>query len=334
MARVNDTIHWGEPTMVTEGRATVDCVLECESDALVAECRVSVDGDHPVAVEVRDVIPEALDVERASVRDDSALDSCEATPSEVAFEAVVVPSEPLELTYELQLETEPSKPYGPPEIVRALPMDERREGEESPLLRGGATRVDGGEAGSHARAGPSTAPASPPRPDDEATGELPPSATVEALVEAFRSDDLSEEQLGVLRDRIVTRTSSSADVRLRHVESRLAQFEAYTDSLEAFIEENGTAREVFSELHSDLDRQGAELATLRETHQEAAADRAAIEDEMDTVRADVATVTEEVQALREETDELRSEVEELRDVMESLSTVFAGDGEPSDLPGQ
>lgn len=331
---MNDTIHWGEPTTVSDGRVTVDRVLECEPDAVVAECRVSVEGDHPVAVGVRDVIPADLDVASASVRDDSSLESCEATPSEVVVEAVIVPDEPLELTYDLQVGTEPSEPYGPPEIVRALPMDERPEGGEAPLMRGGATSVNGNEAGSRVQAGPSAATASSPRPGDGGTGELPPSATVEALVEAFRSDDLSEEQLGVLRDRLATRTSSSADVRLRHVESRLAQFEAYTDSLEAFIEENGTAREVFSELRADLDRQGSELATLRETQQESAADRAAIEDEVDTVREDVATVTEEVQALREETDELRSEVEELRDVMESLSTVFAGEGDPSDFPGQ
>lgn len=305
---MTDSIEWGEPSRITHGPASTERVLRREADGLVAEYRVSVDGDQPVAVTVHDEFPPDANVERADVRDDGDLLDVDVSPSGATFDAVVAPEDELAVTCDLQLGAEPSEPYGPPTIVRARPVDEHTDG--------------GGVA--------------PGMSDDvgPATSAPAPTATVEALVEAFRSDDLSEEQLGVLRDRLADRTSSSADVRIRRVESELARFEAYVDALEAFIEENGTAQEAFAELRADLEQQRSELATLRQTQQAAADDRADIDAGVDAVRDDVTAVSDEVEALRTETDELRAEVEELRSLMESLSAVFAGDGDPSDLPGR
>lgn len=310
---MNSTIEWGEANRITNGPATVERVLDRTDGGMVAECRLSVDADQPVAVGVRDEFPAELAVDEVHVTGASDLANCEATPDGVSFEAVVPPGDVVEVSYTIDLAEEATEPYGPPAIVRAVPMQGTTdEAELRPLREDGVTvsTTANGENGAGA-----------------APVAVPPSATVAALVEAFRSDDVSEEQLGVLRDRLGDQTSSSTDVRLGHVESQLARIEAYSDALEAFIEENGTAREVFEELRADLSTHQSELATLRETQQAAETDRGELRSEMADVRS-------EVETLRAETDELREEVSELRSLMESLSSVFAGDSDPSDLPGQ
>jgi uncharacterized protein YukE len=318
---VNDSIEWGEPSSVTHGPASTERVLRRESDRLVANYRISVEGDRPVAVTVHDEFPPDLDVERVDVRNDEDSLDAGVTPTGATFESVVSPGEVLEPSCELYLGTEPVEPYGPPTIVQARPVAEHTDRAAVPPE---AAPTPGGRETDVVSQSAEPEPTVPPEP----------TATVEALVEAFRADDLSEEQLGVLRDRLADRTSTSADVRIRRVESELARFEAYVDALEAFIEGNGTAQEAFTELRADLQRNRSEVATLRQTQQAAATERADVAAEVEELRGDVTAVTDEVATLRNETDALREEVEELRSLMESLSAVFAGDGDPADLPGR
>ena len=317
---VNDSIEWGEPSSVTHDLASTERVLRREDGRLIADYRISVDGEQPVAVTVHDEFPPDLDVERADVRADELTLDAEVTPTGATFESVVSPGEVLEPSCELSLGTEPAEPFGPPTIVRARPVVEPTDQVAIPPESAPTDGSRDGGIPQSTESGPTVPPG--------------PTATVEALVEAFRTDDLSDEQLGVLRDRLADRTSTSADVRIRRVESELARFEAYVDALEAFIEENGTAQEAFTELHADLERNRAEVATLRQTQQAAATERADVATDVETLRGDVAAVTDEVATLRTETDALREEVEELRSLMESLSAVFAGDGDPADLPGR
>lgn len=295
---VSNSLVWGEPSSVTNGPATTERVLRVESDRIVAQCRTSVAGDDPVAVSVRDEFPAELDVSDVQFRDDSDLDDCEATPTAVSFDSVVHPGEVVETTYEIHVDAEPTEPYDLPTIVRALPMDDHEPDDGHPTVRGGAaaTAAAGG-----------------------ATRNADPAATVEALVEAFRSPRVSEERLGLLRDHLTDGTSSSTDVRVAHVESQLARFEAYVDALETFLDDNGTGQEALAELRTDLESQQTRQAALE---------------------SDVESVVDEVATLRTEVGELRDEIEQLRSLMESLSTVFvdedgdadaSADANPQDL---
>lgn len=275
---------------MTNGPATTERILKVESDRIVAQCRTSTTGDDPVAVSVRDGVPAELGVSDVQFRDDSALHDCEATPTAVRFEVVVHPDEVVETTYELHVDGEPTEPYGPPTIVRAVPMGDHEPDDELPTVRGGAA---------------TTTAAGAATPDDR----IDPAATVEALVEAFRSPRVSEERLELLRDHLDDGTSSSTDVRVAHVESQVARFEAYTDALEAFLDDNGTGQEALEGLRSDLESQRTRQAA---------------------VESDIESTVDEIATLRSEVGELRAEVEQLRSLMESLSTVFVGEDADED----
>ncbi|WP_267642835.1 hypothetical protein [Haloarchaeobius amylolyticus] len=85
-------------------------------------------------------------------------------------------------------------------------------------------------------------------------------AVVDALVTALESGAVDAEQLETLRDHIAPAIARSDEVRFRHLQSRLEDFAAYADGLEALIDEHGTASDVVVELKADISRVRDDLA--------------------------------------------------------------------------
>ncbi|MFC6719906.1 hypothetical protein ACFQGT_18130 [Natrialbaceae archaeon GCM10025810] len=81
---------------------------------------------------------------------------------------------------------------------------------------------------------------------------------------------------------------TSVAVRLEHLESRLAQFAAYTDALEAFLDEHGTADQLIEELQMELREVAQAVTDLTETVAAAADERATLRERLATVEAETA----------------------------------------------
>ncbi|XVH31235.1 hypothetical protein ACNS7O_12680 [Haloferacaceae archaeon DSL9] len=112
-----------------------------------------------------------------------------------------------------------------------------------------------------------------------------------ALAAEIRDQNVSEDDLELLRNELGLGVPRSVNVRIGRLQSQVADVAAYTDALEAFLDENGTGDEVIASLRSEID----ELST-------------AVDDEMGDVRDDIADLDGELRRLDER---LSTEVETL-----------------------
>jgi len=113
----------------------------------------------------------------------------------------------------------------------------------------------------------------------------------------------------------------SLQVRIDHLGARVQEFSAYASSLEALIDERGTASEIVEGLESDLERLGGRLdrlqvdvESLRVTHDE---DVDGLSASVDRIGSAVDGVEAEIDALQAKIEERESEVGDLRNEVDS-----------------
>ena len=90
------------------------------------------------------------------------------------------------------------------------------------------------------------------------------------LLEVFLEEvaDANEDQLESLREKLAadSTVSNSTAVRLNHVQRKLDDIEAYSDALEAFIDEHGT-NDVLGEIQDDLDSLSEKLSNVEKQYE-------------------------------------------------------------------
>lgn len=118
----------------------------------------------------------------------------------------------------------------------------------------------------------------------------------------------------------------SLEVRLDHLSARVSAFNAYTRSLEGFIDEHGTASEFLDRIDTDLEAMDDRLEACRDRVE--TVDRTQTQ-QLETVSATVTDLQDEVgemhsalEAVRERQDSIQQELEELQSFRESLAGVF------------
>ncbi|MGB9962241.1 hypothetical protein ACOZ32_08550 [Halobacterium sp. MBLA0001] len=152
--------------------------------------------------------------------------------------------------------------------------------------------------------------------DDAAGVDAAPrdgSEIVAALADAIRNDAVADEDLATIQD-AMGGVPESTRVELTHLQSRVSEIEAYTDALESFIDDNGTAQDVLNDLEDDVADLETELSTVRDdvagveqSVDAAADDRAALHERVDDVEATVGAVDD----LESSLDRLRGDVDAL-----------------------
>lgn len=132
--------------------------------------------------------------------------------------------------------------------------------------------------------------------DDEIT-PLNEEALLPVIVEKFQQGEVTEDQIKVLRKHLNFDKSDGVEVKLEHLTNRVSELEAYTDALEAFIDEEGTAEEIFTELRTDLGETNEQVR--------------AIQSRIDTLEKDQSTIEDRISQLDESIESLDSFVREL-----------------------
>ena len=134
---------------------------------------------------------------------------------------------------------------------------------------------------------------------------------VATLAEAIRNDEVSDDDLATLQDAFGG-VPNSTQVEIDHLQSRVSELEAYTDALEEFLDEEGTAQQLVTDVEDEVSSLSAELGDLSD---ELADVEASVEDaagDRDQLRERVAAVEDDVGAvedLREDLERLRGDVD-------------------------
>ena len=134
-----------------------------------------------------------------------------------------------------------------------------------------------------------------------------------ALAAEIRSGEVSETDLETLRGELDGGLPRSADVRIRRLQSQLADLDAYADAIKEFIDEEGTGAELVERLGAELDEVSAELESLREGLDTAGEERAALSDDVDDLSTDLAATDERLDNVDETAATAVAGVEELHE---------------------
>lgn len=153
-------------------------------------------------------------------------------------------------------------------------------------------------------------------------------SVVAALAAEIRNGEVDDDDdLEELREALGVTDDTSTDARIEHLQSQVANLEAYTDALEAFLDEEGDAQAVLEGVREDYETTTERLDEIDEQLAELSAsvdDR--VDEELDAVRDDVA-------ALQETVGELESELADVAEMRDRLTSALSGPGggsEPAD----
>ncbi|MFB6235267.1 MAG: hypothetical protein ABEH81_03025 [Halopenitus sp.] len=173
-------------------------------------------------------------------------------------------------------------------------------------------------------------------PGAESASATPAAGGVEsvaaALADEIRSGEVDDEDLEVLQSELDFETPESVDVRLGRLQSRVEDLSAYTEALEEFIDEEGTAEQVFSEVQTELEEVRETVAEIDEELGAAAEERANIVEDVSANDAAISEVDEAVTSVETSvdrvqrsvddlTEELAETTEELTDTVEQVADV-------------
>jgi predicted nucleic acid-binding Zn-ribbon protein len=122
------------------------------------------------------------------------------------------------------------------------------------------------------------------------SGRRPPAGgVVRVLIKELREGDIDDEDRRLLRDELLD-VEGTTETRVGHLQQRVSDLEAYTDALEEFIDEEGTAEQVITDLRDDIAGLEREVRSAGDRLDEAIDGLGTLEDRIDAVGDDVGTV--------------------------------------------
>jgi predicted nucleic acid-binding Zn-ribbon protein len=144
----------------------------------------------------------------------------------------------------------------------------------------------------------------------------------EALADEIRSGDVDEADVAALRDALGVdespEVSSSLDLRIGRLQTKVEDLAAYSEGLREFLDEEGTAEELIEGFRADLHSTQETLESLSERVDEADEDRDRLHEDVGGLRDDLSGADDR---LDEFEDRLDAATERLSTVEDGFDTV-------------
>jgi len=163
-------------------------------------------------------------------------------------------------------------------------------------------------------------------PPVQPTGD---SQLLEALATEIRAADPDDPDLRTLRDALgLDPVRASVETRIEHLQSSVADLEAYTEALEEFLDENGDAQQLIEDVRSEYEETTVRLDAVEELAEDATDSAESIEDRFE---AELAELDAEIEALQADIDTLSADLSEVTEMRTRLANALGGLAEePSD----
>jgi FtsZ-binding cell division protein ZapB len=315
--------------------------------------------ENAVSVRLTDRVPDGIDVDDLGFHPEYGSEYWTVDESGMTFEKMLDPDEEYTTVYGIratgtddieQFLTEPvidrvDPPVPEDEQNEPLPDDGSSDDDASDAPKPGHSVSDSGDGTDGDEEDVATLDLKDPSTDND--GPEPPAEPVEspggtvvgAIAEEIRQEEAAADDLELLQRAIdelddAPETGEGATAaRLDRLQSDIADLRAYTDALEAFLDENGTGEQIIEEFDSRLERFSSDLDELREEVTETAETVEAVgssvsdlQETVEALEASVADIEEELQDgnVTERVEEVESEVDELRSWQEQIRSTFGG----------
>jgi predicted nucleic acid-binding Zn-ribbon protein len=150
---------------------------------------------------------------------------------------------------------------------------------------------------------------------------------ISVLANEIREEQVDQEDLAVLREALQTtegeRKSGSISARVDRVQSDVADLRAYTDALEEFLDDNGTAEQLIDDFRGDVSELESSVEDVESLIEENTEELEAVTDEVGSLGEDVSELDEEVTEIGDDVEAVESNVAEFEDTVADLETAIA-----------
>ena len=165
--------------------------------------------------------------------------------------------------------------------------------------------------------------------NDEPTGS---DSMLESLTREIEAADPDDPELAALRDALgMNLTRKSVEARIEHLQSTVADLDAYTDALAEFLDENGDAQTLLEDLRDDYEATTGridDIETETEANDEAITElEAELESKLETRLADV---EDEIGGLESQLESIEDELSEVVEMRNRLASALGGLGAEPD----
>lgn len=136
------------------------------------------------------------------------------------------------------------------------------------------------------------------------------------LADEIRNGNVSGDDIKLLRRalELAGKEGGSVDARLQQLQTDVSDLRAYTNALEEFLDENGTAQELLEEMQTDLEAMESDIDDLESTTE---TNSSAIDD-LETSVDEVADVQQTVDDLQSDVQRLLSNVKSVENDVEDI----------------
>lgn len=153
--------------------------------------------------------------------------------------------------------------------------------------------------------------------DDDLAASLaatPTGGVARVLLQELREGHVDEELREELREEL--NPGRSQDVRIKHLQSEVAEFAAYVEMLDGFVDEHGTIDDAVGGMDEQVSSLDDELGSVRS--------------EVDELREGQGGLEARVERLEAELEAVDERLDEFGEFKERLSGVFQGVGDPQE----
>lgn len=144
----------------------------------------------------------------------------------------------------------------------------------------------------------------------------------DAVVEELERGDIDDETKIALARQLndhLSPKSSLGDVKIKQLQQRLSDIEAYSDALESFIDDNGTADELVEATNDDIDAIRKQVQHIEDELNEYVEDIEDVNDDVESVRKSIESTETDYDDLNEEIVTLRSNLKGIHSRIDVLA---------------
>jgi archaellum component FlaC len=318
------------------------------------ELRFESERDVPATVSLRDPVPEGVSIEDIGFHRDYGKDCWEVEDGYLVFEYDFDPNEEFKTVYAFRAENVDVSPdlVTSPESVDVT-VEESAVPDAKPMARSGAESPYSGDSANYSGSTDGgQEPAGGVDLDDESTEttvdvESGMESVADQLATELEQGEVSEENLEILEEHLALSHSKSGseDARLEQLEADVANLRAYTNALEEFLDEEGSAQQIIEDfeqkvaaIENDLDSVQTTTSTLEgkfgsleselqdvdDSVDSLSSELAELRTDLDSTEQDVSSLDERVPAysVDERFDEVEDELDSIEEFVDNLKRAF------------
>jgi len=218
--------------------------------------------------------------------------------------------------------------------------DPSDSGGEDVSARETTVETDEGEAGEEDTDDSSDGAADAEAGDGDGRVSIEGESLVTALAAEIREQEVSAEDIELLREAFELVSDGSTEARIERLQSDIADLRAYTDALEEFLDENGTAQQLIEEFEQQIEEMEETVASMQSQTADTVERVEGAEDEIDSVsdslddleetvsnlESDIESVQEQVGEadVADRLEEIESAIDDLQEWQEQIKQTFGG----------